>query len=627
MEYILRACICKHDWENYTKKLIAACKHAKITELMLTEDNDFIGAMAQPLSSHREMAEILKKAVKMILESGLKCGFYVKAVLGHSVNNHSFQLPYTKFVGENGEESLCECCTSDKDFVEYMKDVFVNYAQCGFEYIMIDDDFRSIGHCNHQDGCYCKLHLKRTSELYGKQLDRETIVKAVKNRTKDAESAKIAKCFQKANFEGQLYAAKRIEQGVHAVNKDIRIGVMTSNIEADEFQGRDMEQLLQAFAGEGRKPFIRPSGGYFRDTVGDALLAGQSWGWKYKQYLGDSVDWISEIEIFSPRNSFTKSIKWMDLQVQSHVMCGFDRESFNFIDHYGTDPMECVEYLDYLRDNFDKYDHILQLVKDKKFYGVGVPVRKGFMSDMYNQPAQLLWANKTLMSLNLPICYEETDVNFINEIDSKNYSDEDIIRLLSKGAIVDQGAVKTLCERGYSDLLGVKYKEEVDVPCFEVLTDSPFNGGYENDRFPVHIGNKGELPTYIFETVDGAEILTELKDAKLRTISPATVLYENRLGGRVMCLATPFVTTNWFFKGRFIQIQKAVNYLSFGKFPFTLENSKKISPYYMLGEKENLLVLYNYGFDKETFTIRFNNGEKKEYTIDGLTIEYFPLSK
>ena len=63
MEYILRACICKHDWENYTKKLIAACKHAKITELMLTEDNDFIGAMAQPLSSHEEMAEILKKAL------------------------------------------------------------------------------------------------------------------------------------------------------------------------------------------------------------------------------------------------------------------------------------------------------------------------------------------------------------------------------------------------------------------------------------------------------------------------------------------------------------------------------------------------------------------------------------
>ena len=187
--------------------------------------------------------------------------------------------------------------------------------------------------------------------------------------------------------------------------------------------------------------------------------------------------------------------------------------------------------------------------------------------------------------------------------------------------------MKTLCERGYSELLGVKYVEEVDVPCFEVLTDSPFNGGYENDRFPVHIGNKGELPTYIFEATDGAEILTELKDAKLRTISPATVLYENNLGGRVMCLATPFVHTNWFFKGRFIEIQKAVEYLSFGKFPFTLENSKKISPYYMLGEKENLLILYNYGFDKETFTVHFNNGEKKEYTIDGLTIEYFPINK
>lgn len=625
MEYILRACICKHGWEDYTKKLIAACKHAKITELMLTEDNDFIGAMAQPLSSHREMAEILKKAVKMILDSGIKCGFYVKAVLGHSVNNHSFQLPYTKFVGENGEVSLCECCISDKEFVEYMKEVFVIYSQCGFEYIMIDDDFRSTNHCNHQDGCFCELHLKRTSELYGKTLDRETIVKALKNRLKDAESKKIAECFQTANFEGQLYAAQVIERGVHAVNTDIRIGVMTSNIEADEFQGRDMDKLLQAFAGEGRKPFIRPSGGYFRDTVGDALLAGQSWGWKYKQYLGDSVDWISEIEIFSPRNSFTKSLKWMDLQIQSHVMCGFDRESFNFIDHYSTDPMECNEYLDYLRDNFDRYDSILNLVKDKKFYGVGVPLRKGRMGDFYNQPAHILWANKTLMMLNIPICYEETEVNFISGIDASSYTDEDILRLLKKGAIVDQDAVKVLCERGYSHLLGVQYLKEVEVPCFEVLTDSVFSGGYENDRFPVHIGNKGELPTFVYKAVENAEILTELKDAKLRTISPATVLYENELGGRVMCLATPFMHTNWFFKGRFIQMQKAIEYLSFGKFPFILENTKHISPYYMKGETDDLVILYNYGFDKETFTIVFSDGVKKEMSVDGLTIEYFRL--
>lgn len=627
MEYILRACICKYDWENYTKKLIDACKYAGINEVMLTEDNDFIGAMAQPLSSHQEMAVILKKAVKMIVDSGLKCGFYVKAVLGHSVNNHMFQLPYTKFVGANGEVSLCECCISDKDFAEYMKDVFVTYANCGFEYMMIDDDFRSINHCNHQDGCFCEIHLNRTSEIYGKKLDRETIVKAIKNRLVDKESKKIFECFQKANYEGQLYAAKCIEQGVHKVNKDVRLGIMSSAIVEDEFQGRDMQELLQAFAGDGRKPFLRPAGGFFKDTLGDAILIGQSSGWRYREYLGNNVDWLSEVEIFSPRNTFTKSLRMMDIQIKSHIICGFDRLTLNCIDHYGTPPMECIEYLDLLKNNLQEYNELSQAVKNKKFYGIGIPIRKGYMSDYYNAPDYILNANAMFMNLNLPICYTESDVNFISSIDANSYNDEDIIRLLSKGVIIDQGAVKILCERGYSDLLGVKYVKEVDVPCFEVLTNSSFNTDYENDRFPVHIGNKGEQPTYVFEAMEGAEALTELRDVKLNLIAPATTIFENHLGGRIMCLATPFVRSNWFFKGRLAQIQNAVEYLSFNKFPFKIEKSKKIAPYYLIGEKENTIVLYNFGLDSEEIVLKYNNGTQKEIKMDPLSIKYFHTEK
>lgn len=63
MEYVLRACICKHKWKEYVEEVIKACHYAGIKEVMLCEDNDFISAVAQPLSSHREMAEILKKAV------------------------------------------------------------------------------------------------------------------------------------------------------------------------------------------------------------------------------------------------------------------------------------------------------------------------------------------------------------------------------------------------------------------------------------------------------------------------------------------------------------------------------------------------------------------------------------
>jgi hypothetical protein len=52
----------------------------------------------------------------------------------------------------------------------------------------------------------------------------------------------------RANFLGQLKAAKTIERAVHAEDEQIRVGLMMSTEPQQAMQGRGMAELLAVFA-------------------------------------------------------------------------------------------------------------------------------------------------------------------------------------------------------------------------------------------------------------------------------------------------------------------------------------------------------------------------------------------
>ena len=258
MRYAVRACILRNHFDSYMDQLIEACKAADIDEIMMCEDNIFISAISQPLQAHAEMAQIMEKAVERCKAAGLRCTFYLKSLIGHFTCK-TYVLPYSKFVGLNGEESVNECCLLDEGFARYAGQLMAYYARCGFDAMMLDDDVRSVNHCNGQTGCVCDLHLAATAREYGKSLTRQQLIRAFSQF--DEESLKIKQAHRKVNFEGQLHFVRTIEQAVHGVDPQVQLGQMASGVEADQFQGRDMLQYLQTLAGSEHRPFLRPPGG------------------------------------------------------------------------------------------------------------------------------------------------------------------------------------------------------------------------------------------------------------------------------------------------------------------------------------------------------------------------------
>lgn len=620
MRYAVRACILRHNFDTYIEQLIKICEEADIDEVMMCEDNIFISAISQPLEAHREMAQLLKEAVRRCEKAGLRCTFYLKSLIGHFTCK-TFILPYTKFVGLNGEESVNECCLLDEGFAQYAAELLGYYAGCGFEKMMLDDDIRSLNHCNGQDGCVCSLHVEQTAAEMKMPLTREDLIYAFRHF--DEKSIAIKKAYRKVNFAGQLRFLRMVEQAVHAVDPGVQIGQMASGVEADQHQGRDMLLYLQTLAGEGHRPFLRPPGGYYSETLGDALLQGMSAGLKYKKQLSDRVDYVSEVEVYSPRNVFTKSCRMLDLQMQTHALTGFDYLSLNIFDHFGSPPEDNKEYTELLKTRKPYYDRLYQSVRGKEPWGIGLPVPDNYVENLRDLRFGAQGVNHygyLLQRLGLPVCYGLTQVNFLTAQLLNCYEDKQVLELLKGGVILDQYGLQVAIKRGFGEYIGAKISGQVDVACYEETTTDPINGRYTERRYPAYTANiHAEELTYLLTPVPGARVLSRIVDANFRELGAGTVYFENRLGGKVLSLGTAFTANNLLHKGRRCQFQNTVGEMFGEQMPYRLGEAVFVAPLWYKGTQSDLLALYNFSLDPQSVAVAVR-GEVYNCDIPPLTI-------
>ncbi len=621
MRFAVRACILRHNFDSFVEQLITSCKNTGIDEVMMCEDNIFISAISQPLEAHREMAELLKEAVARCKAAGLSCTFYIKSLIGHFTCK-TFVLPYTKFVGLNGEESVNECCLLDEGFARYAAELMSYYAQCGFERMMLDDDIRSLNHCNGQDGCFCQIHVDATGRELGQPLTREELIYAFRHF--DERSLAIKKAYRKVNFEGQLRFVRGIEQAVHKVDPKVQLGQMASSVEADQLQGRDMLLYLKTLAGEGHRPFLRPPGGSYTETLGDALLMhGNVTAQKYQVLLGDQVDYVSEVEVYSPRNVFTKSCRMLDLQMQLHALGGMDYLSLNIFDHFGTPPQDCGEYLSVLKERKAYYESLYQAVRGKTQWGIGLPVPGNYIESLRNLRFGTHGSHGYqyfLGRLGLPVCFRKTQVNFLPAEILQCYTDGEALELLHGGVILDEAAVKAALERGFGSYIGIESAEAVSIACYEESTEDPMNGIYTQRRYPAYTANihANEL-TYCLKPLPDARALTRLVDAQFRELGAGTVFFENQLGGKVLCLGTAMTVNNLLHKGRRHQFHSAVNAMFGSSLPFDVKDAISVAPMWYRGKNTDLLALYNFSVDPQTFTLTVR-GQEQTVTVPPLSI-------
>ena len=92
----------------------------------------------------------------------------------------------------------------------------------------------------------------------------------------------------------------------------------------------------------------------------------------------------------------------------------------------------------------------------------------------------------------------------------------------------------------------------------------------------------------------------------------------------MLALGTKFTGSNLFYKGRLKQLHTIVARLFYGKLPFALEGSRSVAPFWFKGDTGEVVFLYNFGFDKQKFTLYAKNNAFA-VEMEPLTIKEFNL--
>lgn len=607
MNYVLRVVVHENAWERQLEDIVALCHYAAIEEVFLKEECHQILMSPFPMEKHRRMAEIYKKMACRFRKEGIHFSINLATVTGHCDAKLSEQmtLPYTKFVGESLVPNHSTYCILDTGWQDYVKKMVTLYAESRPEIMMIDDDFRSVNHSGYL-GCFCPLHVARTSEECGVTLTAQSLKDHVLGNSE--QDKKVRAAWRKINFEGQLQAAHGIEEAIHAVNPNIRVGLMNSGEPNHSVQGRDIQLLLKTLAGENR-PVSRPLGGAYADGLRQQLIEIHN-GMALSMAQLEDAEIISEVENW-PHTRYTKSVRITELQMKLHTLAGADKISMNIFDFMGTPYSQEPRFMESIRNLKPELDRIQQLRKGKKASGLGMLWHKDCAQTQYNAAhiAAGIVPDRTADSLfpllGIPVAFTKQKVNFLTGSVADNLTEEEILELLKGGLLLDSSGFDQLTKRGFGEYLGCKCTGRLQQVSCEKLVDSEFCGEFAENLLPtdwLRLGLKNiDLP--LLQAENGARELTEILDVDYKRLGGGVCLYQNSLGGRVAVCPAFVGPWTYAYRSRAYLMRKIVCWLAKENTAFTLKDGVNVAPFYYENEEEGLLALLNTGLDTETLTV------------------------
>ena len=117
--------------------------------------------------------DTLKDNCAFFKANGLEVGSWVWA----------FELPekstYRGMRTVSGEEHPERICPTDKEFVKFAQEYVRNFARCGVDIIMFDDDYTYNFLTNTTPGCLCDNHVAMVNKITGEIKTREELASLI----------------------------------------------------------------------------------------------------------------------------------------------------------------------------------------------------------------------------------------------------------------------------------------------------------------------------------------------------------------------------------------------------------------------------------------------------------------
>ena len=183
-------------------------------------------------------------------------------------------------------------------------------AEEGFEYVMIDDDFRDAL-------CFCDRHLEAFKPFA--KTTRKELTEIFNSKRPSPEEVELKRQWLDFRRQGLFEFGEKIEKTLHRINPSLRIGICISAKRLNDLSGRSLREWLELFDTPAAPVFVRLAGEHYDDR---SLGISRSVGWHqyYRDLLPDDVEMMAEVTYV--HSLCHKSSAGMRLETKIHLAGG-----------------------------------------------------------------------------------------------------------------------------------------------------------------------------------------------------------------------------------------------------------------------------------------------------------------
>jgi len=623
--YALRRTLPLWSFEENIKELIEFLPKYKVDELIVKIDSEEFTHGQPPLEWVQNYQEKLFRIKEAMEKLGIVYSLNPWITIGHCDRgrNAMEQLPGLKtLVGHDGTELTSCACPLSEVWRQHFSKVWSLYAETKPHVMWIEDDIRTFNHKPVEFSCFCSAHLEMFSRRVGRKVSREELVAAI---LQDGKPHPWRKEYLDMQSEVMTDTVGFIAKTVHAVSPNSSLGLMSSGPRSHCLEGRNWNEFSNALA-DGKKLYSRPP--LFYDESLETLYFAADNVKLTRRCVPSGAIEQSELDN-APFTQYAHSTVFTFLKLVLSYAYGCHGVTMNLYDHSGT-PMEAdpsvgkmladkKEYLNTLAAKCggdgsfrgvqllfnEKSSYLKHLDKGDlavgKFEGIAKSSEYSMLTDDGDSVMQML------EGLGIPTTYDDEDVVATCGQTLRCYSDDEIMKILHKGLLLDATAAKILFDRGFGKYIGIKSIETPvlidDLGSFsaEEYCNAGFGGADKKFLTLTLPGYYARPKMSLAEISETSEIISYAVNPDAERVNVLMSAFENELGGRVAVHLLDLNSAygrNFNHPFRVQQLQAVTNWLAKGKLLITVKGEGAY-PLVFRKDSENSSIIgfFNLTFD------------------------------
>lgn len=502
-----------------------------LTRFMLScPEGGWRSAGYPPISYFRERAELIREIKEELEPKGIVCGWWDMLTVKSGRSEE-----FTPMTRSDGGLTPFATCPLDPAFRERLSSDIALVARIAKPaFIMLEDDF-SIQAAAGQYGCFCERHLEEFAQRTGEYRTREQLLDIFRQGTE--ESYSLLRQWRELMKDSLSGLAASIREAVDRDTPEIPIGYMQAG--AADAEGDCTLAVSRALAGPRHTPFSRIFGTFYFGVNAKEIPVILYHPLYSRQHISGDFHFLYEEDTY-PRNRFYTSGAHVRAMMGIVTSFGYEGAVYHVeqrLDHANEEEAYARVYAEERR----RWAEVARVAARCQVKGVHLPYDPFW--NHCDGPSAPEWLS-CVSRFGIPYTSVESEVAFWDTTRARHASDEEVLKRLSAGTILDGNAAGILCERGFSEYLGAEIGEDVapgyqayDLNECEIIRLEFTSDGHGRAMASAHLyaAANGKL-LEVRPIHPDCEVISEGYSFDMKPLGIAMTRFQNALGGRVVIM-------------------------------------------------------------------------------------------